>query len=67
MIDNKDVDWIQDFKIGEDQIGIGDGMTYESLDITGRVNSFISYQDTQVAVLLGINPDQLSADSFSEF
>ncbi len=67
VIDNKDVDWIQDFKIGEDQIGMGDGMTYESLDITGRVNSFISYQDTQVAVLLSINPDQLSADSFSEF
>ncbi len=67
VIDNKDVDWIQDFKIGEDLIGIGDGMTYESLDITGRVNSFISYQDTQVAVLLGVNPDQLSADSFSEF
>ena len=67
VIDNKDVDWIQDFKIGEGQIGIGDGMIYESLDITGRVNSFISYQDSRVAVLLGINPNQLSADSFSEF
>ena len=65
VVKREDTDWIKDFQVGQDKISLGDGMNYESLEITGRVNSFIGYRDTQVAVLLGVSPDELSVDSFS--
>ena len=65
VVKREDTDWIKDFQVGQDKISLGDGMSYESLEITGRVNSFIGYPDTQVAVLLGVSPDELSVDSFS--
>ena len=65
VVKREDTDWIKDFQVGQDKISLGDGMSYESLEITGRVNSFIGYPDTQVAVLLGVSPDELSVDRFS--
>ena len=65
VVNKENTDWIKDFQVGQDKISLGDGMSYESLEITGRVNSFISYRDTQVAVLLGVSPDELSVDRFS--
>ena len=65
VVKSENTDWIKDFEVGQDRISLSDGMSYESLEITGEVNSFISYQDTQVAVLLGVSPDELSVDSFS--
>jgi len=57
-------DWVQDFELGVDIIGLADGLTYEQLDITGGVNSFISSQGEQIGVLLGVNPDDLTAGNF---
>ena len=57
-------DWVQDFELGTDIIGLADGLTYDQLEITGSVNSFISAQGEQIGVLLGVNPDNLTAGSF---
>ena len=59
-------DWVQDFEIGIDNIGLADGLTFEQLDITGSVNSFISSEGEEIGVLLGVNPNDLDADSFQE-
>ena len=65
--DVKGRDWIKDFELGVDKIGLADGMTYDALEITGKVNSFISYQGKNVAVVANVNPDDLSAEHFREF
>jgi|GEM_PF-680716 len=57
-------DWIQDFELGTDTVGLVDGVTYDQLEIAGSDNSFISYQDKQIGVLIGVNPNDLDADSF---
>lgn len=57
-------DWVQDFELGVDTIGLADGLTYDQLEVTGSFNSFISSQGEQVGVLLGVNPDDLNAGSF---
>lgn len=65
---NNDVltDWVQDFELGVDNIGLADGVTFDQLEITGGVNSFISIGDDEIGVLLGVNPDDLDAASFQE-
>ncbi len=60
-------DWIQEFELGEDKIGLADGMTYDTIEITGEVNSYISYQGEKVAVVLNVNPEDLSSEHFREF
>ena len=60
-------DWIQDFELEEDKIGLADGITYDDLKITGNVNSFISYDGDNLAVVLNVNPHDLSAKHFREF
>lgn len=60
-------DWIKDFQLGEDRIGLADGMTYDKISITGWQNSFISYQGHQVAVVLNVHPHDLTADNFQEY
>ena len=57
-------DWVQDFELGVDTIGLADGLTYDQLEIIGSVNSFISAGGEQIGVLLGVNPDDLDAGSF---
>ncbi len=60
------LDWIRDFELGTDTIGLADGITYDELEITGRVNSFINYQGNEIAVVLGVNPSELISDHFIE-
>ncbi len=56
-------DWIQDFELGYDVIGLAE-MTYDQLEITGKDNSFISYEGSQVAVVLGVGSNELTSDNF---
>ena len=65
--DVKGRDRIKDFELGIDKIGLADGMTYDAIEITGRVNSFIRYNGENVAVVLNVNPDDLSAEHFRQF
>ena len=57
-------DYVQDFELGEDTIGLADGISFEQLEITGGANSFISLGGEQIGALLGVNPDDLDAGSF---
>lgn len=57
-------DWIIDFELDRDKIVLPDSLTYSSLEITGNVNSFVAHQGDQIAVVLGINPVELTADNF---
>ena len=53
-------DWIQDFELGIDRIRLADGITFGQLEITGHVNSFLSFQGEQIGVLLGVSPNDLN-------
>ena len=59
-------DWVKDFELGTDIIELTDGITYDGLEITGSVNSFISFEGQEVAVLLGVNSEELTAGNFSQ-
>ena len=65
VLDSLAVDWIEDFEVGEDKISLDRNISYGSLEITGTVNSFISYEGTQIAVLLGVDSQELTANSFN--
>ena len=58
--------WIRDFEFERDLLGLADGITYNELEITGRVNSFIDYQGRNVAVILEVNPEKLTRELFTE-
>ena len=60
-------DWIIDFELDKDKIGLPDGLNYSSLEITGDVNSFIAHQGDRLAVVLGVSPVELTTDYFSNF
>ncbi len=60
------LDWIRDFELNQDRLGLADNITYDELEISGRVNSFISYQGEQLAVVLGVSPSQMTIDQFKE-
>lgn len=60
------LEWIRDFELGTDTIGLADGITYDELEITGRVNSLINYQGNEIAVVLRVSPSQLTCDRFIE-
>ncbi|MEL6495461.1 MAG: DUF6851 domain-containing protein [Cyanobacteria bacterium J06623_7] len=64
-LDDEAVDWIEDFEVGIDKISLNSSISYGSLEITGRVNSFIHYQGERIAVLLGVNSQELTAESFN--
>ena len=64
--DDAQADWIQDFELGVDQIRLADLITFEQLEITGHVNSFLSFQGEQIGVLLGVNPNDLDASNFQK-
>jgi len=67
VINNDDsVDWIRDYELGTDLIGITDGLTYSDLDITGNVNSFIEANGKRIGVVLGVSPNELSQVDFAE-
>ncbi|WP_319421655.1 choice-of-anchor Q domain-containing protein [Pleurocapsa sp. FMAR1] len=60
------LDWIRDFELNQDRLGLADNITDDELEIAGRVNSFISYQGEQLAVVLGVSPSQLTQEQFQE-
>ncbi|MEM8721859.1 MAG: FG-GAP-like repeat-containing protein [Cyanobacteria bacterium P01_G01_bin.39] len=60
------VDWVGDYEIGVDRIGLAEGLTFEGLEITGRANSNIFANGDRIGVLLGVNPNDLDADNFLE-
>lgn len=67
VINNDDsVDWIRDYELGTDIMGITDGLTYSDLDITGNVNSFIEANGKRIGVVLGVSPNELSQVDFAE-
>ena len=65
VLDDQAVDWVEDFEVGRDKISLDSSINYGSLEITGTVNSFISHEGTQIAVLLGVDSQELTADSFN--
>ncbi len=60
------LEWIRDFELNQDRLGLADNITDDELEIAGRVNSFISYQGEQLAVVLGVSPSQLTQEQFQE-
>ena len=58
-------DWIIDFELDKDRLGLPDSLSYSSLEITGDVNSFIAHQGDRLAVVLGVSPVELTTDYFS--
>lgn len=64
--DDGKTEWIKDFQIGEDTIGLADGMTFEDLDIvTGKQHTFLYYGEDRVGALLGTTVE-LDASNFVE-
>ncbi|MEO0924363.1 MAG: CARDB domain-containing protein [Cyanobacteria bacterium J06643_13] len=66
IINEDSVDWVRDFQLGRDTIGLADGLTFAELKITGRVNSFIAINGERIGVLLDVNPDDLDSSNFFE-
>ena len=64
--DDAHVDWVRDFELGVDTIGLSDGIAFAQLEITGNVNSFIAVDGDRIGVLLEVNPNDLDASSFIE-
>ena len=60
-------DWVQDFDLEADRLGLADGLSQDNIEITGDVNSFISYNGDRIAVLLNVNPNELTDKNFQEF
>ena len=60
------LEWIRDFELNQDRLGLADNITDDELEIAGRVNSFISYQGEELAVVLGVSPSQLTQEQFQE-
>jgi|GEM_PF-5443718 len=64
-------DQISDFTVGEDLIALpgnvnGSGInTFQDLQVTGTFDALIDLGGGQTITLIGVSPDQLSADSFS--
>ena len=59
-------DLVKDFELGVDTIELTGGISYDGLEITGTVNSFITFGEQEIGVLLGVNSDDLSASNFRQ-
>jgi len=60
------IDWVQDFELGTDTIALADDLTFGQLEITGNNNSFIFADGEKIGVLLGVNPEDLTAGNFEQ-
>lgn len=62
---NSGFDTIQDFRVGQDHIGLADDLTFQDLSFSrwGR-GTLVKAGNEKVAWLDGVNPNQLSASSF---
>ena len=56
---------VADFELGTDKLQLSQ-LSYSDLNITGNVNSDLSYQDTQIGMIMGVDPNELSAADFVE-
>ena len=56
---------VADFELGTDKLQLSQ-IAYSDLSITGEVNSIINYQDTQIALVMEVNPAELTQDNFVE-
>jgi|GEM_PF-2541722 len=56
---------VADFELGIDRLQLSQ-ISYGDLDITGDTNSILSYQDSQIGMVMGVNPVELTQDSFVE-
>ena len=66
VMNEDSVDWVRDFQLGKDTIGLADGLSFTELEITGRVNSFIAIDGDRIGVLLDVNPNDLDVSNFVE-
>jgi len=64
--DDAAIDWVQDFELGTDTIALADDLTFGQLEITGIINSFVFADGEKIGVLLGVNPEDLTAASFEQ-
>ncbi|HEY9629308.1 MAG TPA: hypothetical protein V6C84_18555 [Coleofasciculaceae cyanobacterium] len=61
---NSGLDTIQDFRVGQDHIGLADNLTFQDLSfVKGSGGTIVKAGNQQLALLDGINPNQLSASS----
>ncbi|MBD2463033.1 hypothetical protein H6G89_18510 [Oscillatoria sp. FACHB-1407] len=58
-------DVIRDFQVGQDSLGLGQGLSFNRLDITqsGR-NTIISFGSDRLATLVGIQVNQVTSNQF---
>ncbi|GAB4133007.1 MAG: hypothetical protein Fur0046_03380 [Cyanobacteria bacterium J069] len=64
------IDYIRDFKVGKDVIGLTKGLTFRSLRIEQSGNSariLLSSSDEVLAELSGVKANKLTAASFTQF
>ena len=62
---NSGLDTIQDFRVGQDHIGLAGNLTFQDLSfVKGSGGTIVKAGNQQLALLDGINPNQLSASSF---
>ena len=62
--DNTNTNFVRDFKLGTDTIGLADGLTYENLEITGDIHSYIAVEGSPIGVLFNVNSNDLSDRNF---
>ena len=60
-----ETDWIGDFELGTDIIGLADGLTYSDLNIIGKNHAYIFHNEDRIAVIKNINSSDLSATDFT--
>ena len=58
---------IRDFQLGMDTIGLADNIDFDDLEINGKNNSSLFYKGQKIAVVVGITPDSLTGENFSDF
>lgn len=56
-----------DFHIGEDKIGLANDLKFEDLSFEQGTGTLVNAGSNSLAVLQGIQPNQLSASDFSQF
>lgn len=61
------VDKIQDFELGVDKIGLGGGITIDSVQLTQRKNAtLVSTQGIHIGKLMGVDAEDLDNRAFTE-
>ncbi|MEL7038275.1 MAG: Ig-like domain-containing protein, partial [Cyanobacteria bacterium J06592_8] len=66
---NETANVIEDFQVGQDQIVLGEGVTFEQLTFSddGNGNTVISLNDELLMTVNGVAPDTLTSEQFLSF